>query len=361
MRAGVISLLLLGGCWKTDLPSLPQGSVPFTPASGGAPAGWSVQAYDVPMKCPDGFDATFYLVAPDGQTDAMPGAVLLHSGAFDYVIDPATTDKVQGIHYANGESRLTHDWADQRVFVTLGMYDNTDPAEQHQGAIAAALASAGVAMLVPGDCWGDWWHNSIVWSQNDVAADRFDRMGLDASQWAWRLINEPTFGEANRVALPFAFVSGQEYIVGLGEGARGAVNVLTTGARPDAILLDSSTDDLSPYYNPDNATLFKPVLTGLARIFPPSDADPSGVGQTYSGQVQAVATSVFRPGRIGFLYSSQDTVLPAGADATSLAYLNGLPPGEAWVYDAAVPKHVLTGSDLDLATHGVSFLIGNGP
>lgn len=349
MRVWAPALLILGlcGCWKLDPAELPESVVAFDPLIGG-PEGWVVEEIGTDNVCPDGNTAPFYVVYPETSAAPLPVAVILHSGAFDYAVQPPATDPLAGPHF-QPESRLERDWAVRQAFAMLGMYAETDPKEDHFGALAAALANANIAMIVPTNCWGDWWHNKSGVQGNDFATDRFERNGLFAAEWAYRMASEPGFPSANRVELPVQLDNTQVYLIGLGEGGRGVGELLALGVTqpPKAILVDSSSDSLAPFYA--DPTLYDPVIQGLNRIF------PTGTAET----TEASLASVPMLPRAAYLYSSLDTEIPAGAHDAAITRISG--NAQNWIYDAGVSKHVLLGSDAALAGQAVTWLVGGTP
>jgi hypothetical protein len=336
--------LALAGCFDTTLATLPQGIVEFVPASGG-PAGWVVETneMDASITCPDGQIAQWLAVYPEGATAPMPVAVVLHSGAFDYLTGASPTDPLSGTSF-QPEPRLNRDWAVRRVFFTLGMYDEVD-VETSTGTLAAALANHGVAMLLPVDCWGDWWHNEAGTADNAFVDDHFYRNGRFMADFTWRLAAEPGFASANRIALPFT-PDGQVYAVGLGEGGRGVGELIVAGATPTAAIVDSSTDDLRPYY--EQPDLYQPVIDGLNRIF------PGGANDTITASL--ANASPLPP--IVYVYSSLDAQIPVGSHDPALARLGGR--DDATIIDAAVQKHVLLNDDAALADQAVTTMTSFG-
>lgn len=349
VRARGLLLLLpaIGGCWKTDLTELPEGLIAFDPAAD-APEGWVVQGFEVDqIDCPDGFSPTFYLVYPEAPAGPMNSAVLLHSGAFDYVLSPSANDPLSGDHY-QPVSRLSRDWSVERVFVTLGMYPNDDAVEEHDGAVAAALAARDVAFMAPANCWGDWWHNAVPGAENDILGDQFQRNGRQAAEAAFRMMNEPGFASALRVELPIE-LTGTTYIVGLGEGGRGVAEILNAddAYRAAGVVIDSSVDDMRPYYDAADPGLYREIMGGLNRIF------PDGRDTTMSGSI--TQTGVL-PEKVAYVYSSLDDKIPVGAHDAAVARLQAYPGG--FVYDAKRPDHVFLNADPELAAQVLDFVVG---
>ena len=200
-RIGLVWLSGLAvGCWKLEPAELPPGQVHFDPTVGG-PEGWLVDSFELPIECPDGESSRIYVVYPKDAESDLPVAVFFHSGSFDYVISPSATDPLAGHHYAD-TSRLESEWGQRRVFMALGMYPDDSPAEDHQGALATALAEQGVAMVLPANCWGDLWHNHEGESDNDVTTDLFFRNGRAAAIMAHQIAALPGKAEEFGIELP---------------------------------------------------------------------------------------------------------------------------------------------------------------
>jgi hypothetical protein len=322
------------------------GVIALAPTTG-APDGWVVKTYEMPIACPDDLNPAFYVVLPEAATEPLPVAVVFHSGAFDFVEGADPSDPLAGTPLQD-PIRLTRSFALRRVFMTLGMYPDDDSFENHDGAIATALAEQGVAMIIPGNCWGDLWHNQSGETDNDIQGDGFQRNGRAAAIWAWRMATEPGFWPQNYLEAPAAFAADQTYMVGLGDGSRAVGELLGKGYTPTSLLVDSPTDDLRTYMA--EQTLYGQQIKGLNRIFP-GGADSMVPGSLFSAPTY--------PARSAFIYSSVDPQVPAGANSAVLANLGG--QAEAWVYDAAVSKHVFTGEDLATARQGVAWMLDADP
>lgn len=368
MRATVLSALLLSGCWKTDVAVLSEDTVPFN-AEVGTPEGWSVSRFDMELLCPDGEPARFYLVYPDAAvpppgeapTVAMPLALVFHSGAFDFVFAPEAGDPISGTSYQerlDGSRRLTSDWSFTRLFTTLGQYPNYDAVELHVGALPAALAEKGIAMLLPSNCWGDTWHNRSSLADNNWEADLFARDGRTAAEFAF-LHATSEFPPSNPVKLPIAIDLDQIFLVGLGEGSRAVTELLTVRITEEGrtlypyrdiagAVLDSPIDDLSVFWD-DDSEAFQTIRSGLTRLF------PGGVGTVADGSLAALPPASF-PDRLGLLYSANDTRIPTGALDAALARMAAESGADLWVHESIQPQHVLSNADVVLAKAVADFL-----
>lgn len=348
MRRAPALLLVLGGCWKLDAEPLPDGPVAFAPAAGG-PEGWVVESHDLPVRCPDDQDARLYVVRPEALDAPTPLALVLHSGPFDYVNDPDPGDPLAGDAFQD-PARLGLDWAVQRVFFLLGMVPDDDPVEDSTGALAAALADRGIVMLVPTNCWGDWWHNYQALLENDAAADGFYRNGLFTADMAQRAARIPEFAANNGIDLSPVQASGTTYLVGVGEGGRGVTELVGGQALspevPAGLLLDSPVDDLTRYWSNPDPTVYAATVAGLNRIF------PSGPTAAASN---TLVTSPVIPQRTVLVYSSVDPSVPAGANDAAAARVTAV---GGLVRDGNIAEHGLTSADAILAGEAVDFMLG---
>lgn len=353
--AALLPVVVLSACWKDDLAEIPPDVLQFRPEVE-APADWLVAPLDVNLECPDGTKSRFYLLYPKSAAEsgeALPAAVLYHSGPFDFVYAPDATDPLVGTHHAT-PSRLSSEWAFRQVFVTLGMYPEQDDTEDHQGLLPAALAEAGVAVMLPANCWGDLWRNKRGGADNDFAGDFFFREGRAAAEWSYRFLVDPAFAAAFDVELPIVVDPAQTYAIGLGEGGRAVAELLSIDNDDDGTpdypvagaVVDSSPDDLRVYY--DDPGLYASLLTGLDRVFPGGEAD------TRSGSMWAAPL----PDVVGYAYSTADPTLgPPELHAAAADRIGG---AQGWVYESDEERHVLLngGGDLALARDVVAWLTG---
>ncbi len=316
----IIPWVALVGC-APALPGLPD-AVPFE-----AVDGWVVETSVSPLQCPDGQDAVVVRVRPSSN-DFSASALILHSGAVDFVKEPLEADPTFGDHAAV-EDRLSRDWSVRRIFSTLGISPETDTTEVHRGTLIAALAEAGVVSVLPGNCWGDRWHNDAD-QPNDAVADAFERKGREAALNAWDLLSDEQY-------LP---PSETRYVIGLGDGGNGAAELLHVGIEAAGVLVDSSPDDLHSYtQEPD---LYADILEGLARTHP-DNAYASG---------SLVDTSV----PTVYAYAQYDGSLPIGIHSAALAELDAA--GNTLVgVDSA--EHVVSNADPELATSLVEALLSS--
>jgi hypothetical protein len=328
-----VIVLLLSACWKTDPATVELTEVPYENVDLAVDA--RVRMLDLEVACPDGGTAPlFVLFAP---ADTAPVAILLHSGAFDYVVEPDLDDVLAGEHF-HARSRLDRTWPNDKVWETFGLATTeVDPAEQNLGSLPTALVNAGVTVLAPGNCWGDLWHGEAGVQEGEPDVDGFERNGRAA---AWETVEHVVDG----AMLPVPW-TGELYLAGLGEGGRGVTELLTHADLPDVdgILVDSSPDDLSPYL--ENPTAWADVVAGLERIF----GDELPEQRTLS----SLAEDGLLPARVAYLWSSLDPRVPV----TAMEGFAADTKASYWVADLGVGAHVHTNADAALATQAVEYLL----
>jgi hypothetical protein len=324
------------GCWKLETAELPEDAVAFTPETPTTAEDWTVTSLEMDLECPDGEDVRFYVVHPVEPAGPLPAAVVYHSGSFDYVPAPVPGNPLAGDHFQD-PPRLRGPWSIRMAFSTLGMYPEPLVGESHEGALPAALADEGVAMVLPVNCWGDFWHNEPGAVDNDFEADLFFRTGRVSAEWAFRLLSDPAFGEAIGATLPFEPDPDRLYAIGLGEGGRAVGEILALDYAPRAIAVDSMIDDLSLLPEAQPAT-----TPGLQRIF----------GDDFTGG-SLTAIDALPP--TAFIYSPVDAVIPSGSNDAILARLEGNERHQ--IFEGTAALHVLSNSDPDLARDVVDFLL----
>ena len=354
--------LLATGCWKLDDPGVGYDTIPLENQHVTNPD-LVVQTFEPtpPLECPDGSPATFYAVYDTKLTGAVPLAVVFHSGAFDYVKNPSQDNPLEGTHFAS-EDRLNLEWAQLRVFSTLGMWEEeVDPNETHTGALVTALAQEGIMVLLPANCWGDLWHGYQGRQDNDYATERFPRNGLAFASWMVQIATDASFASGHDVSLPLQVDPDQIALLGLGDGGRAVGELLwllaesaSSTATITGILVDSSPDDLTAYY--DEPTLFADDITGLERIW--GDDIDTELG-AHSVQAFLAQTQHPRPAHSAMVWSMYDQEVLTGAQeglAQQLAALQNTDPDAAWVEQQAEAAHVFTNKNVPLAFEVVRFL-----
>ena len=347
--------LAASGCWKTELAELPSSAVAFAPADIAVPAGWVVEPIESTLTCPDGGKSTYYVVYPKGTTTPLPAAVIYHPGAFDYVFAPDPAAPLDGAHYAN-PPRLSRDWSVRQVFVTLGMIPADTEAEAQSGALPAALANAGIAMILPGNCWGDWWHNLQGSAENqfvDPNGDFFFRNGRASAEWGYRFLVDPGFAAGQQVILPFPVDTARVYAIGLGSGGRAVGELLTVDGpdedtlpdlTPTGVLVDSLAEDFGPWYA--DPAKHAGIVAGLDRIF------PGGEETTDAGSLFAAPAL---PERTLYAFDPADPAIPPGAHGRIMARLDA-EGGVVWPVEA-VTRPVTNGADPAIAQAAVAYLV----
>ena len=315
-----------------------------------------IQGFNTELECPNGDPSRFFLVYSEGLTEAVPDstqswnapvAIVLHSGAFDYVMESGDAGPLSGPHY-HADSRLEPNFSTAKVWETLGLQiDDVDPAENNLGTLPAALADRGVVQLIPGNCWGDLWHNEEGVQYNDLNRDGFTRNGRTFAWWMVRLLTEPDFATAQGIDIPVNLDASQLYLVGLGDGGRGVAELLTHEGMPEvkAALVDSSPDDLNAYLEAEID--FEDEIEGISRIF--GEEALGNIGDwSFTGDIPL-------PERLVYLWSDGDPQLPATAASAAASTLSGRPG--VWVRNPGVQDHVLSNSDNQLAREVVDYML----
>ena len=362
-------LLALTACWKIDEP-IDFETVPFSNDMAATTDGL-VQAIETDLRCPDDQPARIYIVWPESQTERMPVAVVLHSSAFDYVADPIAEDPLFGEHYAatdeDGTTRMESAWGVRKVWETLGMHPQVEPAEDNLGALPSALLDAGIVGVYPTNCWGDLWHNASPDMVNDLGTEYLEREGGTFAWWQVRWMVDASFATTQGIT-PKALIDPSElYIIGLGDGARAAVEL---GQRPElpqvtGILLDSPVIDMELWEESSPG-----VGEGLQRIYHHASASEDSGGETSIDWTEWTLRRQVNKGymddvRLMLLHSSADPRVPAGNLDDLTNYLNDgsknqFPDklADFCLYDRETTTHVQSNSDIVVAREVVSWLKG---
>lgn len=344
-------LLSLMGCWKTydALPPLDFSAVPYQVGDLVATDA-VITGFESDISCPDGENARFFAVYREGLTEEAPIALVFHSGAFDYVLDPDAEAPLTGEHYYL-DSRLDRSWSVSKVWETLGMlYPTTvDASEVNMGALPAALTDAGFVQIYPANCWGDLWHNWPGNVSND-ATDGFDRAGLALAAEMVDIVIDADRASSVDFSLPVQTDPNEIYLIGLGEGGRAVSELLALNDTPPirGALLDSAPDDLSAYTA--NAETYAEEIEGLSRIFLP---DTLASIETFS--LSTVSENDL-PERLLYLWSSVDPRLPAGAGESGAAFVEGLGSPHVSI-NTGRNAHVVSNGDAETAAAVVDFLL----
>jgi hypothetical protein len=345
---------VLPGCFQPyqDLPALDFSEINFE-QPGLETSSAVVRAFDLAEHtCPDGEPARIYAVYAEGAAPGAPVALMLHSGAFDYIVSSEEGQPpLDGRHYRT-ESRLERPWALAKVWETLGMLPTpVEAGEDNRGSLAVAMVNAGWVQLYPANCWGDLWHHDMQVNPNDSATEGFERDGLGMAVTAARVVTEPGFAGSVGIEIPLEIDPSQFFLVGLGDGGRGVAELL---ARPElegtvaGVVLDS-TPDLASAYVDDPGSWFDELI-GMELLY----------GEAFTEDPDA--TSVYRhiqEGRItfpvGFVWSPLDHNVPP-ASTTPLAELIIAAGSPHIVIENQGGGHVFTNSDDVLAKAMVGWL-----
>jgi hypothetical protein len=348
MRAGgllAVVAVLTTACWVPEPATLPAGATGWAPLDE-APAGWVLAPVPTGLTCPDGTAARAWIVRPETPDGPLPVAVVVHGGALDHPLGAGvdTDAGPTGLQTWRTPTRLSDDWASRRAWAVLGRWVSDDQSIDHRGALAVALAEAGVASLVPAQCWGDL---GVSEGDNDQASDGFARRGGAVTRWAWRLAAEEGALAAEGVDLGVRPDTGTRILVGLAEGGRGVGALLhdATLPAPTALLLDSVEDDLSIYW--DSPANWPDVIESLERIWPEGPAAAAAV---------SVASAPL-PADTLLLRSSTDPSVVVGSQT---ALVPAVEAAGGQVIDTTLPRHVQAAGDLLLAREAVGILLGGG-
>ena len=339
--------LLLAGCFNLpdEASNIDTTVMPFDNPNV-TEEGVVIERMKTELLCPDGELSSFHIVYKPDTTTPAPVAIVMHSGAFDYVMEPGSGGPLSGPHY-HANSRLTADFATRKVWETLGLQiDDLDAVENNLGTLPAALANRGFVQILPGNCWGDLWHNEEGVQYNDVSRDGFDRNGRTFAWWMLRLASDPSFASTRGIDIPVPIDPAQLYLFGLGDGGRGVLELLTHEGAPDVLgaLVDSTPDNLAAFT--DHPDIFEEEIEGFSRIFG-EEAMETIDSFSWTGDTRM-------PERLVYLWSSGDPNLPSAAAqpaADALAGQEGVK-----VMNLATQDHVLTTSDIDLANEVLDYL-----
>jgi len=339
------------GCWSDYVPTEVD-SVNFVNEHVRSENG-IITTWELKLTCPDGENARFYTVHNSAIESPMPVALVLHSSAFDYIKNPVATDPLIGAHYAPSEEpRLTQKWGIEKTWATLGMTPGVDSTEVNTGAIPAALVDEGVVAFYPINCWGDLWENNetII---NDLAAEYFPRYGGTFAWWMIRLITEPDFAAAQGVEFDFEIDPSQLHLMGLGDGARGVINIVNQDNTPNiaGVFVDSPVDDLTVWAT-DPA--FSDEALGLQRIY---NYSPGNEPYWNNYTLKALINQNYLNGaRIALVYSDSDPRVPYPQSNFANMVTAVEAHEEGLIVNTELPAHVHSNSNPVLAREVVSFL-----
>lgn len=346
-------LILLAGCWKTDV-AVDTTIIPFTNATTNT-SGW-VERVETQLSCPDGNPASFYVVYPQTQSGPQPAAVVLHSAAFDYIIAPDAGNPLLGQNYAglsaDGYTRLEADWGEAKTFETLGLISRIDASEDNLGTLPAALLDAGYVGIYPTNCWGDLWHNETPSAglpnlSNNTELDFFQRNGGALALDAWEFATGDQLFESGAL-----IDTSETLLVGLGDGARGATELLLRDdVNPSAILIDSPIDELEDWATSTG------VQAGLERIYLGSTEEGYNWNQWTLARMASAAVDSLPDVPIALVHSSIDPQVPAGNSERLLEKFDETDPLRCEI-DTTANKHIQTNGDALLARDLVAWLAG---
>ena len=403
----VLALSLLPGCWRDLEPTVTAG-VPFDNPHVRTQSGVVLTFEPTPaLPCPDGEPARFYVVYNESKTQtteptqesdsgsdsadtgeapladtASPGeeeeeeteesapaepsqepspvALILHSSAFDYALDPTPDAPIGGEHFRpgiDGKTRMSRDWSIQKVWATLGLGDSVDSTEVNEGALPAALVDEGIVGILPANCWGDLWHNDPETAPNDLVADLgVNRTGHTFAWWMVRILNDLEFALSHNAEINLNIDPSELYLVGLGDGARGVVDLLKRDDMPAVrgVLLDAPIADLEHWSKAD----FPGEYAGLKRIYNFDEEDSERqVPNWWTHSIRSLVSAGALTGvHTALLYSDADPRVPYPDShyAPLIASLSS--QSTTWIENVGESSHVFSNANPDRAQKVVEFL-----
>jgi hypothetical protein len=347
--------LVLPGCFQPiqDLPKLDFSEMAYERPGLDSPSA-VVRAFDMAdHTCPDGEPARIYAVYSENAPAGAPVAVVLHSGAFDYIVSYEDgQEPLDGRHYRT-ESRLERPWALAKVWETLGLLSTpVDPGENNQGTLPVSMVNAGWVQLYPANCWGDLWHFDAVNRPNDAASEGFERDGLGLAITATRVVTEPGFAGTIGIDIPVQIDSSQLTLVGLGDGGRGVAELLAvpdqTGAIVASVLVDSVPDQASAYV--DDTVNWFDVVVGMETIYGEQfTSDPN------AGSLLSLYEAGLVAAPMGLIWSPFDYAVPSAA-TEPLADALSATEGTDLVVTNRSAGHIFVNSDPTLSDAAVGWL-----
>jgi hypothetical protein len=347
-----LGAVLAGGCFKPmdDLPALDFTEMPYAhPLIESDQA--VLRAYELEdLSCPDGEPARIYAAYDTSFTGAVPAVLMLHSGAFDYIIEPDELDPLGGVHY-RAESRLERSWALSKVWETVGMNPRAvDPVEQSQGALPATLVSRGAVVVLPANCWGDLWHGD----QETAAGEDFERSGLSLARLTYAALRDGGVAGSIGLEIPVQIDTSSVHLVGLGSGARGIAELALDPANDvvstASLVVDSPPDLLSAYQV--DAITFEDELAGFATIY-----GEDALEQIDDLSLARAMVDGLTPPATGVIWSDLDVGLPVDAARTTAAQTSA--PG--FSLNTGVEGTIFTNADEELAGRVVDWMVDGTP
>ena len=348
--------LVLPGCFQPiqDLPKLDFSEMAYD-HPGLETSTAMVRTFDMADHiCPDGEPARIYAVYSESAAADAPVAVVLHSGAFDFIVSYEDgQEPLEGRHYRN-ESRLERSWSLAKVWETLGLLSTSvDPGENNLGTLPVSMVNAGWVQLYPANCWGDLWHFDAVHAPNDADREGFARDGLGLALTATRVVTEPGFAGSVGIEIPVQIDPSQLYLVGLGDGGRGVAELIAHPELQDAtiagVLVDSVPDLASAYVN-DPASWFD-ELEGMEVIYGESLYASPDAGSLLA---QYEAGLINAP--MGLIWSRLDNNVPLEATAPLARVLSDAGAPDIVVENQSA-GHIFVNSDPVLSDAMVGWLV----
>lgn len=338
-----------------------------------------VERFSTGLMCPDDQVAEMFLLRPEmptteAETMLSQLAIIFPSNSFSKAIQAdateQNTDEDTGLVDLPSSSistelqkSLTKARANARVWQLLNIGDQAlETGVNDQGTLIAMLANAGVAMLIPTNCWGDLWHNAPDTNPNAIS-EEITRQGRSMARLATRLPSDVTSQETLGVQDLFAGIdSANIHWVGLGDGGRAPIELMLEGSTPSGgLAFDSTPADWNSYVSSSAHEDTTELLMALTNSSTPESLTQSLTAMSMSG------LDTF-PNKTAWIWSNGDSFVPlpaliSGAQTiTNWSEVNfeSAPvvgePG-AWITDRSLTGTVFSNADASLSSQLVSYLI----
>ena len=320
-----------------------------------------IQTADTAISCPDGEPARVFTAFRTSLEGPAPVALILHAGAFDYIVQPDEDDPQGGMHY-RAESRMTRQWGIAKVWETMGLSRfPVDPVEGSKGTLVAALVEAGAVVMLPANCWGDLWHRADAeGGEGATASDEASttaapvaRYGHGFAQLMMDAIYTPEAAAELGVRVPVAVDLDAVHLVGLGDGGRGVADLLHSDGNTDralrSLVLDSTPDLVAPFQA--DPLQWGAELAGMNDIY----GSALNTWDT-EGSIGALAAAAALPDRTAILWSRLDTAVPTASILPTGLAVAAL-DGNQVVVDVEQEGTVASNRDPALAADTVLYMV----
>ena len=258
---------------------------------------------------------------------------------------------------------LTQARANARVWQLLNIGDQAlETGVNDQGTLIAMLANAGVAMLIPTNCWGDLWYNAPDTNPNAVS-EEIIRQGRSMARLAVALPGELVTQEALGVQDHFASIdSTNVHWIGLGDGGRAPIELMLDGSAPSGgLAFDSTPADWTSYVSSSAHEDTTELLMAMTNSSTPESLAVSLPSMSMNG------VSSF-PDKTAWIWSNGDSFVPLPALISGAENITNWSAGNfdsapavgepgAWITDRSLTGTVFSNADASLSSQLVSYLI----